>query len=159
MAVAVFDKGRPVNLSRMSVLTAIVGAVDGEELNGCAFCVGRQAGHFGDPASVNRFPSDGTEPGTSGWHDSEHALWAFGHAVRESETGRREPAEAGARGYERRTRVIRLANGFHPPAGFLAAVRRGDADAIRMERADRLHNSDGFGGERDWSLTYWASTE
>ncbi len=47
----------------------------------CAFCLGREAAHRGEPSTSNPYPPTGAEVGSIERYESDHGLWDAGHHI------------------------------------------------------------------------------
>ena len=52
----------------------------------CAFCLGREAAHRGEPRSANPFVRVDARVGSLEWYDSDFGLWDAGHDLGANET-------------------------------------------------------------------------
>ncbi len=64
------------------------GVVDGHDdsEDDCAFCLGREAAHQGEPSTSNRYAPAEAGVGSIDWYESDHGLWDAGHGI-----GSKEP--------------------------------------------------------------------
>jgi hypothetical protein len=62
-------------------------ALEIDDHDDCAFCLGRAAAHRGDGEDCNPFPEVDVRRGSDEWYESDYGLWLAGYGVGSTEPG------------------------------------------------------------------------